>query len=91
MITPTKERLEKLTERMYNVNRYISSHYVTRLAMPKYEDMDNLNEFIANWIKEIREIITSDEMFLKENKQRKQLQGKYGKQRKEMKQDGVSR
>jgi len=82
MNSETKERLEKLTDRMYNVNAYISSHFVTRLATPKNNDMDNLNEFIGNWIKEIREIITADEMRVLENQKRKELQGKYGKTRK---------
>ena len=78
----TKEQLENLANRMYKVNSYISSHFVSRLSTPKHTDTDNLNVFIGNWIKEIREIITADELRVKENMRRKQLEGKYGKTRK---------
>ena len=55
-----KEKLQKLENAMLNVNRHISLHYIA-LANKKTEAekdkmLREINRFIGEWIKQIREI-----------------------------------
>jgi len=55
-----KEELNKLAEAMYNVNRNISFHYVALADKKTVQEKDRmlreLNKFIGEWIKQIREL-----------------------------------
>lgn len=50
------EELEKLDERMYNVNATISGRYVTGLYKITEREIRLINGNIAEWIKKVREL-----------------------------------
>lgn len=51
-----RERLMKLADGMYNVNRHISWNYIALKKQLQEKTMTDLNRFIGEWIKQIREI-----------------------------------
>jgi len=50
------DKLEKLDQEMYGVNRQISWNYIAMKNVPTEQIMSDLNRFIGQWIKQIREI-----------------------------------
>jgi hypothetical protein len=50
------DKLEKLDQEMYGVNRQISWNYIAMKNKPTEQIMNDLNRFIGQWIKQIREI-----------------------------------
>lgn len=50
------DKLEKLDQEMYGVNRQISWNYIAMRNKPTEQIMSDLNRFIGQWIKQIREI-----------------------------------
>ena len=55
-MTELKDKLEKLAEAMYNVNRQISWKFIAMNDKPTEKIMTDLNRFIGEWIKQLREI-----------------------------------
>ncbi len=55
-MTKQTEELGKLADEMYNVNRHISWNYIAMKNEPTEKWVGDINRFIGEWIKKIREI-----------------------------------
>ena len=55
-MNPTKEKLKKIHTAMYNVNRQISRNYIALKRELQDKAMTDLNRFIGEWIKQLRDI-----------------------------------
>jgi len=56
----SKEKLLKIAEGMYNLNRSISFNNIALKKPMTEKDILNLNRFIGEWIKQIREIVEGE-------------------------------
>jgi len=50
------EKIDKIAEGMYNVNRQISWKFIAMRDKPTEKIMNDLNRFIGEWIKQLRDI-----------------------------------
>jgi hypothetical protein len=48
------EKIDKIDEKLYNINRTISAMFVTGIRKPTQKDMMNINEALAQIIKDVR-------------------------------------
>jgi len=55
-----KTELKKLADAMYNVNRHISWNYIAIKKIPDEKLILDINRFIGEWIKQIRELVGED-------------------------------
>ena len=50
------EKIDKIDEKLYNINRTISAMFVTGIRKPTQQDMMNINEALAQVIKDVRDL-----------------------------------
>lgn len=49
------DKLEELINKLYQINAFISGHYVTKIKKIDYKGICNINELLGEMIKQFRE------------------------------------
>jgi len=52
--TKEKKKLKQLMDKLYQINAFISAHYVTKIKKIDYEGVCNINELLGEMIKQFR-------------------------------------